>query len=65
MAGVQLNAVFLFSPSQAVSESGIFEQEYHFLRYRVLNDTAYIFALIYGGRSYALLLIRVDPMFDL
>ena len=33
MAGVQLNSVFLFSPSQAVSESRIFEQEYHFLQY--------------------------------
>ena len=33
MAEVKLNSVFLFSPSQAVSESRIFEQEYHFLRY--------------------------------
>ena len=33
LAGVQLNPVFLFPPSQAVSESRIFEQEYHFLRY--------------------------------
>ena len=32
MAGVQLNSVFLFSPSQAVSESRIVEQEFHFLR---------------------------------
>ena len=33
MAGVQLNSVFIFSPSQAVNESRIFEQEYHILRY--------------------------------
>ena len=33
MAGAQLNSVFPFSPSQAVSESRIFEQEYHILRY--------------------------------
>ena len=33
MAGAQLNSVFPFSPSQAVSESRIFEQEYHFLQY--------------------------------
>ena len=35
LAGVQLNSVFLFSPSQAMSESRIFEQEYHFLRYYI------------------------------
>ena len=29
LARVQLNSVFLFSPSQAMSESRIFEQEYH------------------------------------
>ena len=34
MAGTQLNSVFPFSPRQAVSESRIFEQEYHFLRYK-------------------------------
>ena len=33
LAGVELNSIFLFSPSQAMSESRIFEQEYHILRY--------------------------------
>ena len=33
MAEVQLNSVILFPPSQAVSESRIFEQEYHILPY--------------------------------
>ena len=40
MAGVQLNSVFLFSPSQAVSESRIFEQEYHFLQYLFYKKNA-------------------------
>ena len=33
LAGVQLNPVFLFPPSQAVSESTIFEWKYQLLRY--------------------------------
>ena len=32
LAGVQLNSIFLFSPSQAMSESKIFEQEYYIFR---------------------------------
>ena len=35
LARVQLNAVFLFSPIQVMSESRIFEQEYHLSRYCV------------------------------
>ena len=34
-AWFQLNSVYLFSPSQAMSESRIFEQEYHLSRYCV------------------------------
>ena len=33
LAWVQLNSVFLFSPSQAMSESRIFERIQHFSRY--------------------------------
>ena len=37
MAGVQLNSVFLFSLSQAMSESLIFEKNKHFLPYYLLE----------------------------
>ena len=33
LAGGELNSIFLFSPSWAMSESRIFEQEYRILRY--------------------------------
>ena len=33
LAWIQLNSVFLFSPSQAMSDSRIFYQEYHLSRY--------------------------------
>ena len=40
LAWVQLNSVFLFSPSQAMSESGVFERIQHFLRYHLLSTVS-------------------------
>ena len=45
MAGVQLNSVFLFSPSQAMSESRIFEQNKHFLLYEN-SATAFVYKFV-------------------
>ena len=54
MAGVQLNFVFLYSPSEAMSESRIFEQNKHFLRYCTL------FVAVWANGSKIICVIGVE-----